>query len=136
MPTDADIDNNGLVSASELETSGQLLELQLREEKAETQKNMAWTAIISMIIFTAVLFSPLISDSKVAILSDLVGLFYVAQASVVGAYMGVTAWLSKSVNANMAGYQNTASYQNTAAYTRYANVASARQVPQPVEPIL
>ena len=56
---------------------------------------MAWVAIISMIVFTAVLFSPVVSESRVAALADLLGLFYIAQASIVGAFMGVTAWMSR-----------------------------------------
>lgn len=133
MTQPLDLDKNGIISKSEIETSSELLELQLRESKAETQKNMAWTAIVSMIIFTSILFSPFISDAKISALSDLLGLFYIAQASVVGAYMGVTAWLSKSVNTNLA---SSASYSNYAMSSRCANVASARQVPQPNEPIL
>jgi hypothetical protein len=48
-----------------------------------------------MIVFTLVLFSPMISDSRVAALADLLGLFYIAQAGVVGAFMGMTAWMSR-----------------------------------------
>ena len=67
----------------------------MREEKADTQKRMAWVAMLSMVAFTVALFSPVISDSRVEALADLLGLFYIAQAGVVGAYMGVTAWMSK-----------------------------------------
>jgi hypothetical protein len=49
---------------------------------------MAWLAMISMVSFTVLLFSPVLSDSRVQALSDLLGLFYIAQAGVVGAYMG------------------------------------------------
>jgi len=31
----------------------------------------------------------------VSALADLLGLFYIAQAGVVGAYMGVSAWMSR-----------------------------------------
>jgi hypothetical protein len=56
---------------------------------------MAWAAMASMIIGTILLFTPVIPDSRVTALSDLLGLFYIAQAGVVGAYMGVTAWMNK-----------------------------------------
>ena len=91
MVTDAD----GKVSKEDLEKSNELLELELREEKADAHRRMAWVAIISMIVFTAVLFSPVVSESRVAALADLLGLFYIAQASIVGAFMGVTAWMSR-----------------------------------------
>ena len=83
------------VSSKEVTIADKLLELELREEKADTQRRMAWMAMLSMVIFTVVLFSPIISDSRVEALADLLGLFYIAQAGVVGAYMGVTAWMNK-----------------------------------------
>ena len=91
-----DADNDGKIGRRDIEASDRLLELELREEKADSQRRMAWVAIISMIVFTVLLFSPMVSDSRVAALADLLGLFYIAQAGVVGAYMGVTAWMSKN----------------------------------------
>ena len=89
-------DNDGKVSKAELDLSNELLELELREEKADSQRKMAWIAILSMIIFTVALFSPMVTESRVSALADLLGLFYIAQAGIVGAYMGVSAWMSKS----------------------------------------
>lgn len=74
----------------------EILALELQEEKAETQRRMAWTAIGSMVVFTIALFSPLLADSRVKALSDLFSLFYLAQAGIVGAFMGVTTWMSNS----------------------------------------
>jgi len=48
-----------------------------------------------MVLFTIVLFTPLIKESRVAALADLLGLFYLAQASVVGFYFGAQAYMSK-----------------------------------------
>ena len=73
----------------------ELLELELREQKANTQRKMAWTAMFSMLVFTVVLFSPIVTDGRVTALADLLGLFYVAQASVVGAYMGFQSWMNR-----------------------------------------
>ena len=90
---DADLD--GTVDDKEINNAQEMLELELREEKADAHRRMAWVAILSMIVFTAILFSPVISESRVAALADLLGLFYIAQASIVGAFMGVTAWMSR-----------------------------------------
>ena len=90
-----DLDGDGVVSDEEIKRSQDMLELELREEKSEAQKRMAWVAMGSMIVFSAILFSPAVSESRVAALADLLGLFYIAQAGVVGAYMGVSAWMSK-----------------------------------------
>jgi hypothetical protein len=51
--------------------------------------------MFSMIAFSIFLFLPIVSDNRVKALADLLGLFYIAQAGVVGAYMGATAWMSK-----------------------------------------
>lgn len=91
-----DINQDGKVSRRDIEEAGEILEIELREEKADTQRRMAWAAMISMVAFTIVLFSPLVTDERVKSLADLLGLFYIAQAGVVGAYMSVTAWMSKS----------------------------------------
>jgi hypothetical protein len=56
---------------------------------------MAWIAMFSMLAFTIFLFLPIIPDSRVKALADLLGLFYIGQASVVGAYMGFTAYMSR-----------------------------------------
>lgn len=91
-----DLDGDGVVSDDELTKSKEMLELELREEKAEAQKKMAWIAMVSMLIFTVVLFTPMMSDERVTALADLLGLFYIAQAGVVGAYFGAAAWMSNS----------------------------------------
>lgn len=90
-----DLDRDGLLTDSELSRSERLTDLELKNEKAEAQKHMAWVAMISMLVFTGLLFSPIISVERVSALADLLGLFYIAQAGVVGAYFGMTAWMSK-----------------------------------------
>ena len=90
-----DLNDDGVVDDQEIKRSQEMLELELREEKSEAQKRMAWVAMLSMIIFSAVLFAPIVDDSRVSALADLLGLFYIAQAGIVGAYMGVSAWMSR-----------------------------------------
>jgi len=82
------------VSEDEIQRVKRIIELEIDEKRAFTQKRMAWAAMISMILFTVALFSPLVTDGRVSALADLLGLFYIAQAGVVGAYMGVTAWMN------------------------------------------
>ena len=90
-----DINHDGTVSDEEMARNRELLELELQEQKSETQKQMAWVAMLSMIVGTVFLYTPFIKETRVAALSDLLGLFYIAQAGVVGAYMDVTAWMSR-----------------------------------------
>lgn len=105
------MDHDGRVSDSDIDMAGEMLELELREEKADTQRRMAWASMISMAIFTAVLFSPIVADSRVSALADLLGLFYIAQAGIVGAYMGVTAWMSNTSSSRASRYAGYSSYQ-------------------------
>lgn len=85
-----DIDGDGIVSDAEL-AAAEALD---KHEKADAQRRMAWVAMISMLFFTAAVFLPIFSDSRIKALSDLFGLFYIGQAGVVGAYMGMTAYMS------------------------------------------
>lgn len=94
MVLDFDIDGDGSITAEEIAMKERMLEIELREEKAESQKKMAWVAMIMMIVFTIFLFLPIMSDSRVSALADLLGLFYIAQTGVVAAYMGATAYMA------------------------------------------
>jgi hypothetical protein len=38
---------------------------------------------------------PFVPETRVTALGEILGLFYIAQAGIVGAYMGVTAWMSR-----------------------------------------
>jgi len=90
-----DLNNSGDVSEEEMKRATEILELELREEKAEAQKRMSWVSILSMVLFTAVLFTPVVSESRVNALGDLLGLFYLGQASIVGFYFGAQAYMSR-----------------------------------------
>jgi hypothetical protein len=92
--TEYDLDKSGNVTSEEIARVKDIVEVEILGKRAITQKRMAWIAMISMVGFTLLLVSPIISDSRVTALSDLIGLFFIAQAGIVGAYMGVTAWMS------------------------------------------
>jgi hypothetical protein len=87
-----DLDGDGIVSDTELATS----EVLSQHEKADAQRRMAWLAMGSMIGFTLAVFLPIFPDARIRALSDLFGLFYIGQAGVVGAYMGMTAYMAKA----------------------------------------
>ena len=103
MVVDFDVDGDGKVTLEEIAMKERMLEVELREEKAESQKFMAWVAMGMMIIFTIFLFTPVLTDSRVNALADLLGLFYIAQTGVVAAYMGATAYMAgKPMGSKMA----------------------------------
>lgn len=90
-----DLNGDGIVSDDEIHRQQEMVELTLREEKADTQKRMAWVAMLSMVVFSIFLMLPIMPDSRVNALSDLLGLFYIAQASVCAAYFGATAFMAR-----------------------------------------
>ena len=90
-----DVDGDGVVSDEELAAVAKLEELEMQEEKADAQRRMAWVSLISMLVFTGFVFLPILPDSRIQALADLFGLFYIGMAGVVGAYMGMTAYMSK-----------------------------------------
>lgn len=71
-----DFNNDGLIADSELSRSERLTELDIKNEKADAQKHMAWVAMFSMIVFTIALFSPILSDSRVSALADLLAFLH------------------------------------------------------------
>ena len=68
--------------------------MEAAEEKSDAQKKMAWVSLIGMLVFTAVVFLPVFPDTRIKALADLFGLFYIGMAGIVGAYMGMTAYMS------------------------------------------
>ena len=90
-----DVDGDGVVSDEELAAVAKLEELEMQEEKADAQRRMAWVSLISMLVFTGFVFLPIFPDSRIQALADLFGLFYIGMAGVVGAYMGMTAYMGK-----------------------------------------
>ena len=70
--------------------------LEMQEDKADAQRRMAWISMAAMIIFTTVVMIPgFIPETRLKLLGDLSALFYIGMAGVVGAYMGMTAYMSK-----------------------------------------
>jgi len=90
-----DTDKDGVISDDEVASSKELLEIELREEKSDAQRRMAWVAISAMVVASVALYTPLVPIERVNALAGLLGGFYVAQAGIVAAYMGVSAWMGK-----------------------------------------
>ena len=90
-----DLDHDGVVTDEELERSQTMLELELREEKAESQKLMAWVAVISMIIYAMLPLMPFVSESRLSTIAALSDMLFLSQASIVGLYFGETAYMNK-----------------------------------------
>jgi hypothetical protein len=84
---DIDLDNDGVITEKEIVSNNLLV-------KVETQTRLAYISIWSMVILTIFLFLPVFPDTRIIALGDVITLFYLGNSSIVGAYMGVTAYMS------------------------------------------
>ena len=89
---DKDLNGDGVVSDDELDEWKESEEVKRLNRKQMHQRNMAWTALVSMILFTAIMFTPIVPDDRIKLLTDISNLFYLAQAGIVGAFMGFAAF--------------------------------------------
>ena len=90
-----DVSGDGVVSDEELELVREIQEMEAREEKADALRIMSWVALLGMGTYTGLLFSPIIPVDRVNALGDLLGLYYIGQASVIGFYFGAQAYMSR-----------------------------------------
>ena len=90
-----DLDKDGVVTDEELQRSQTMLELELREEKAESQKLMAWVAVISMMVYALLPLMPFVNESRLDTIAALSDMLFLSQASIVGLYFGATAYMNK-----------------------------------------
>ena len=88
-----DLDGDGTVTDAEISRHHEMLQQELAEEKADTQRRMAWVAMISMIAYP--LASLVISESRLDTWSAMSDMIFLSQASVIGLYFGATAYMSK-----------------------------------------
>jgi len=89
---DKDLNGDGVVSDDELDEWKQAEEVKRLNRKQMHQRNMAWVALASMLVFTIVMFTPIVPDERIKLLTDISSLFYLAQAGIVGAFMGFAAF--------------------------------------------
>ena len=93
-----DVDGDGIVDDDEMRLHD--IEMQDKKDLAElrkltAQRRMATAVLIFMAIYTLLMFVPFVPDTRIKLLTDLSNLLYITGGGIVGAYMGVSAWMSK-----------------------------------------
>jgi len=83
-----DLDGDGKVTAEELQAAD-------GHDKFVVQRNLAISSFVFMVVLTVSLCTPIINESRVTAMSGLISTMYVALASIVGGFMGFSAWMSK-----------------------------------------
>ena len=90
-----DLDGDGVISDEELEHAKDIKSAEAEYRKMKAQRRMATAVLIFMALYTAAMFLPIIPDERIKLLTDLSNLLYITGGGIVGAYMGVSAWMSK-----------------------------------------
>ncbi len=90
-----DLDKDGVVEKDEADLVVELKEIEMMAKKQTAQRKMALTALISMIVFTIILMLPIIPESRLKLMGEVSSMFYIAMAGIVGAYMGMSAWMAR-----------------------------------------
>lgn len=91
-----DSDGDGIVTDEEMSRGERLAEIENKDKKEDQLRQMAWVAMLSMVVFTIALFFPMISVERLAALDNLLSMFYIAQAGVVATFFGSSAYMSRS----------------------------------------
>ena len=91
---DYDTDNDGVISDEELSHVKEIKETETRLRKNLAQLRMARYTLIGMGVFTVAMF--IVPIERVNALAEISSLFYISGAGIVGAYMGVSAYMSKN----------------------------------------
>ena len=92
---ESDADGDGVVTDEELTKHQEMLQLELQEEKADSQRRMAWIALGSMCVFAILPTLPFIPADRLSTLASLSDMLFLSQASIVGLYFGATAYMAK-----------------------------------------
>jgi hypothetical protein len=90
-----DTDGDGTITDEEISRGKEMLELELREEKSDAQRKMAWVAMISMCVYALLPLMPFIPADRLATIASLSDMLFLSQASVIGMFFGATAYMSK-----------------------------------------
>lgn len=91
-----DVDGDGIVSEADLKRKEEIIEFENKDLKEDQLRKMAWIAMLSMVVFTAFLFLPIVPTDRVTALGNILQMFYIAQAGVVATFFGANAYLQSN----------------------------------------
>ena len=95
---EADLDGDGTVTNGEINRHEKLLRIDNWDKQQDQQRHMAWVAMGSMVVLTVMMLLPIISTERVEAINGLMTMFYTAQAAVVAAFMGASAYVRTREN--------------------------------------
>jgi|TARA_E500000318_G_scaffold81845_1_gene77169 hypothetical protein len=89
-----DLDGDNEITNEELQRAKDIKETETKLRKNLAQLRMARYTLIGMGVFTVAMF--FVPIDRVKVLSDISNLFYISGSSIVGFYMGSTAYMAKN----------------------------------------
>tara|TARA_R100001224_G_scaffold106444_1_gene80952 strand:- start:191 stop:514 length:324 start_codon:yes stop_codon:yes gene_type:complete len=89
-----DLDGDDIITDEELQRAKEIKETETKLRKNLAQLRMARYTLIGMGVFTVAMF--FVPIDRVKVLSDISNLFYISGSSIVGFYMGSTAYMAKN----------------------------------------
>jgi hypothetical protein len=90
-----DMDGDGVVTDEELEHAKAIKKTETELRKNLAQLRMARYTFIFMGVYATFLASPLCSAEKLEGLAGVTDLIFLSGSGIVGAYIGMTTWMSK-----------------------------------------
>jgi hypothetical protein len=94
---DYDTDGDGVVSDDELETSKELQELKISNERAQAQRSMSWFALWGMLLYPSLVVASSWAGlvQAASILGDMASVYFVSVAGILAAFFGAQAWSNR-----------------------------------------
>lgn len=87
-----------MTAIKDMNNDGEINEKDVDMLKIANQTKLAWFAAGAMVLVTIVLLTPFVSEARISALTDLLEIYYIAQASIIGMFMGASTYLSVKMN--------------------------------------
>jgi len=90
-----DTDGDGIVTDEELAMEQKMIELENADKKADSQRQIAWLAAITMVVYALLPLVPFIPVERLQILATVSDMLFLSQASIIGMFFGAQAYMTK-----------------------------------------
>lgn len=101
---DYDLDQDGIVSDTEMSKSERMIQIENEDKKQDAQRNMAWVALFGMILYPFVTMFMAAIGLDASILASMADLYFISVAGILAAFYGKEAYMSKHKGGNNTDY--------------------------------
>lgn len=99
-----DLNKDGIVEDSELESSERIKQIENADKKEDAQRKMAWIALVGMITYPLVTILMSAFGLDASILASMADLYFISVAGIIAAFYGKEAYMSKHKGSNENNY--------------------------------